>query len=37
MSEPKILELEKEIEKNRVNMTIYTNAEQSYSHIYRSH
>lgn len=32
MSEPKILELEKEIEKNRVNMTIYTNAEQSYSH-----
>lgn len=32
MSEPKILELEKEIEKNRVNMTIYTNKEQSYSH-----
>lgn len=32
MSEPKILELEKEIEKNRVNMTIYINKEQSYSH-----
>lgn len=35
MSEPKVLELEnriKELEKRKTNMTIYTTAEQSYSH-----
>ena len=35
MSEPKVLELEnriKELEKRKTNMTVYTTAEQSYSH-----